>query len=193
MREAIGATWIMGIVVFFIVLFSAFLALSVNYSRAFNVKNTIVDIIEKHGGHDICACCEILDYLHTVGFHVAGNCRIRYREAEPGADSSETRGFALLSDGPRYCIAEHQWVRQDPGGQDLLGGMRQSHFTVSVFFQVDIPIFRDLFMFPVFGETKTITMPNASVTQACRIEDCCASQPTQTCNWNRQLDICRRS
>ena len=42
MREAIGGTWLLTIVLVFIVLFSSFLALSINYSKAFKVKNGIV-------------------------------------------------------------------------------------------------------------------------------------------------------
>ena len=45
MREAIGGTWLFGLVITFIVFFASFLAVSINYSKAFNVKNNIVDII----------------------------------------------------------------------------------------------------------------------------------------------------
>ena len=50
MREAIGATWITGVVLAFIALFSGYLALSINYSKAFKVKDGIVDRLEKHSG-----------------------------------------------------------------------------------------------------------------------------------------------
>ena len=42
MREAIGGTWLFGIVILFIALFSAFLAYSVSYTKAFNTKNEII-------------------------------------------------------------------------------------------------------------------------------------------------------
>ena len=51
MRESIGATWLLGLVIAFIIFFSSFLALSVNYSKAFNVKNNIVDFVEKYEGN----------------------------------------------------------------------------------------------------------------------------------------------
>ena len=47
MREAIGGTWLFGIVILFIALFSAFLAYSVSYTKAFNTKNEIINIIER--------------------------------------------------------------------------------------------------------------------------------------------------
>ena len=50
MRESIGATWLMGIVMVFIALFASFLAFSINYSKAFRVKDGIVDRIERYNG-----------------------------------------------------------------------------------------------------------------------------------------------
>ena len=52
MREAIGGTWLFGLVITFIVFFASFLAISVNYSKAFNVKNNIVDMISKYEGNN---------------------------------------------------------------------------------------------------------------------------------------------
>ena len=56
MREAIGGTWLFGLVITFIVFFASFLAISINYSKAFNVKNNIVDLISKYEGNN---CNEI--------------------------------------------------------------------------------------------------------------------------------------
>ena len=46
MREAIGGTWLFGLVITFIVFFASFLAISINYSKAFNVKKNINEIIK---------------------------------------------------------------------------------------------------------------------------------------------------
>ena len=47
MRESIGGAWLVGIVITFVVLFTSYLALSVNYSKAFKVKNEIISLIAK--------------------------------------------------------------------------------------------------------------------------------------------------
>ncbi len=39
MKESIGGTWLLGFVLVFIVIFSAYLAVSINYTKAFKVKN----------------------------------------------------------------------------------------------------------------------------------------------------------
>lgn len=50
MKESIGATWILGLVMTFMVLFIAVLSASVNYNKAFNIKNRIIAMIEKEEG-----------------------------------------------------------------------------------------------------------------------------------------------
>ncbi len=50
MRESMGGTWLLGMVALFIVLFSAFLAYSINYTKAFRAKNGIIDLIEQNEG-----------------------------------------------------------------------------------------------------------------------------------------------
>ena len=74
MREAIGGTWIFSIVIVFIVLFTSFLAISVNYSKAFKVKNGIINIIEKKEGVSDSTVAEISDYLNNVGYLVYSRC-----------------------------------------------------------------------------------------------------------------------
>ena len=74
MREAIGATWIMGIVIVFIALFSGYLAFSVNYSKAFKVKDGIVDRIQKHNGPNQEAIDDIADLMNDIGYSSTGKC-----------------------------------------------------------------------------------------------------------------------
>ena len=50
MKESIGVTWILGLVMTFMVLFIAVLSASVNYNKAFRIKNRIIAMIEKEEG-----------------------------------------------------------------------------------------------------------------------------------------------
>ena len=47
MKEAMGGTWLTGLVIVFIFLFAGFLAYSISYTKAFRVKN---EIILQYGG-----------------------------------------------------------------------------------------------------------------------------------------------
>ena len=140
MREAIGGTWLMGIVIFFIVLFSGILAVSVNYAKAFTVKNGIINIIEKDRGHTEATRDKIEDYLKEIGYSVYGSCTLggvcRGTGELPGTGSNKYK----------YCINKH----------NVKVNAKETYYTVTVFFKVDLPIFFDVFTFPVFGQTKTI-------------------------------------
>ena len=50
MRESIGGTWLIGLVITFMLLFVAYLTVMINYSTAFKNKNEVVSIIEKYEG-----------------------------------------------------------------------------------------------------------------------------------------------
>ena len=52
MREAIGGTLLIQLVMFFIVIYVAFLAIAINYSITFRVKNQIITLIEEYEGYD---------------------------------------------------------------------------------------------------------------------------------------------
>ena len=141
MREAIGGTWMMGIVVFFIVLFSGYLAISVNYSKAFKVKNGIIGIIEKNKGHNATAQGEIDAYLKEIGYYVYSDC------SNKGIDRGT--GFVSGTGGHKYCIKKND-------ATNASATLSKSYYTVTVFFKIDLPIIGDIFVFPVFGETKSI-------------------------------------
>ena len=83
MREAIGATWIFGIVIAFIVLFTGYLAFSVNYAKAFTIKDQIVDILEKYSGPGVRSSSssysgpvlvEINDSMKNIRYSSKGSC-----------------------------------------------------------------------------------------------------------------------
>lgn len=141
MREAIGGTWIFTIVIVFIVLFSGYLAISVNYSKAFKVKNQILTIIEQKEGLDKNAQSEIETYLNGVGYAVYGKC-----------DKTET-GMVQNTNhtGYKYCVSKRK------SGS---GTLERTYYRVRVWFRLDLPIFGNLFTFPVTGETKAVYYAN---------------------------------
>lgn len=153
MRESIGGTWLMSIVIVFIVLFTSFLALSVNYSKAFKVKNGIINILEKGQGLNNKTSQEISDYLSTAGYAVYGSCDTN----EKGCMKSNSAG---ASSKYKYCIYANQG-----NGTDLFGGEKvKTYYKVKVFFRIDLPIVGNILTFPISGETKTIYTSSNNVT-----------------------------
>ena len=87
MRESISGTALFLIVIFFVVLFTGYLCLSINKSRAFAVKNSIVRIIERYGtGKNSAAALatnpvdgsnfsnDIKEELKNVGYNTTHDC-----------------------------------------------------------------------------------------------------------------------
>lgn len=139
MREAVGGTWLFQIAIVFILLFAGYLALSVNYSRAFKVKNEILSIIERNEGLRDKSIEDINNYLVTVNHTVIGKC------------DSESSGFgnerAMAGNTGVYCIKK-SCVSGDV--------VPKAIYKVTVFFKFDLPIIGDAFSFRVEGETKLI-------------------------------------
>ena len=142
MREAIGGTWLYSIVIVFIVLFTSYLAVSVNYSKAFKVKDRIITIIENNEGLNSDSRDLISDYLSSNGYFVYGSCS----KGEKGYEQSNS-----LDSKYKYCVS-----KKESG----TGTYRKTYYKVKVFFRIDLPIIGNFFTFPVSGETKAVHFAN---------------------------------
>ena len=78
MRQAIGTTWILQLVIIFMLIFVAFLALSINYTKAFKVKNELITIVEKSEGvkeGENGPVYLLNNYLRYNNYTVMGRCQ----------------------------------------------------------------------------------------------------------------------
>jgi len=126
MREAMGGALLIKLVMFFIVIYVCFLAIAINYSITFRVKNQIINLIEEYEGYDL-AKDAIDSYISSVGY---------YRASAGGVslDANCTNG---------YCIEE-------------LTSARGKYYKVTTYVSFDFPIIGQITNFPVSGETKVI-------------------------------------
>ena len=185
MREAIGATWIFGIVIVFIVLFTGYLAFSINYAKAFSVKDSIIDTLEKYSGpgkydgtkSDINTgpvFKEINDKMIKSNYNAKGSCRM-VAEAllATMTDKNKLKDNVIavknekakvlhdaLNDSKKseyhYCVIKQ---KQNSNNDYDLGF---SNYFVATFFSVNIDIIgiaRINFNFFVSGQTKNIAYP----------------------------------
>lgn len=148
MRESIGGTWVFSIVIVFIVIFSGFLAVSVNYSKAFKVKNGIISILEKNEGMSNETEELISDYLDDIGYFVYGTCT--------NGTNKNSKGYGQSSKNAgkyKFCL-----TTKETGGSSSTGGatLKKTYYVVTVFFKLDLPVLGSFFTFPVSGETTAI-------------------------------------
>ncbi len=148
MREAIGGTWIFQIVIFFVLLFTGYMCLTINHTKAFNVKDTIVKEIERQEGVALNnpdsdeGIQKIVDYLKSASYRTTGKC--------PNGYNGYNRDGHIDSRNSAFCIGK-QNVHSGSDMPDM------AYYRVIVFYQLDLPIFRSVFNFKVSGDTKIIS------------------------------------
>lgn len=76
MKDAISGAMSLQIIVIFMLIVNGYLAFSVNYTKAFRVKNEIISIIEKNeglmnaNGVNNNAATQIVQYMKSVNYHL---------------------------------------------------------------------------------------------------------------------------
>ena len=162
MREAIGATWLLGIVISFIALFSGYLAFSINYSNAFRMKDGIVERIEKHGGPNKEAIEDIGNLMNEIAYSSKGKCVDFFSNTDlnwGGVNRNQVTKAWDVSSGEafNYCLQRVDAVNTN-------GKLSASYYKVYVFFSISLPIINNSSFFYVTGETSNIYFPEDCVT-----------------------------
>lgn len=169
MREAIGGTWIFQIVIFFILLFTGYMCLSINQSKAFNVKDKMLQAIERNNGFDIStdingdnkALEEIVTYLQDKAYRTTGTCPNDVKDSDNqivGHYLGFSREGKFDSANPAFCIAEINTGSKENTNQVVQELPSMKYFKIAVFYQLDLPIFHDLFRFSLRGDTKIMSV-----------------------------------
>lgn len=166
MREAIGGTWIFQIVVFFILLFTGFMCLSINQSKAYGVKSEMLSAIERHNGMDLDdidsgdpALAEIVAALSDRSYRTTGSCPNAFKDPMTGEVFSYVgfnRDGHLDSTNPAFCIARIETSSFQPQEVSELPSM--AYYKIVVFYQLDLPVFHDVFNFSLKGDTKLLSI-----------------------------------
>jgi len=150
MRQAIGTTWIMQLVIIFMLIFVAFLALTINYTKAFKIKNEMLSIVEKYEGlseSEQGSIHIINNYLLYNGYYNTGKCQ----EGEYGSKDLNSTSLEPVNTKERYyyCV-QKIYTSTD-------GNMKKAKYQLRVFFKFSLPVLGDLFTFQSEGTTIDIT------------------------------------
>lgn len=150
MREAIGGTWIMQLVIIFMLVFVGFLALALNYSKAFQMKNDILTMIEKKEGVNSESLKLINNYLASNRYSLTKSC---------------PKGSYGVSDLTRNAISQVQNNTQkyyyclQKVSSETKNSPKKAYYKVELFFKFNLPIIGDIFTFSVPGATNDIIVP----------------------------------
>lgn len=166
MRESIGASWMIGIVAMFVALFSGFLAYAISYTRAFNTKNEIVNLIEHNDGFSTfsgpsgdvknASDKELVDdgSVEALAYRAIKNLGYNYSLFEDGlkgdanclirTDEVDLKGKMMNG----YCLVK----RCENGDKN-----KNTTYKVTAFVALKIPVIEIIVKIPVSGETRTIS------------------------------------
>lgn len=147
MKEAIGGSWLLTIVVVFVVVFACYMSVSINYSKSYKVKDQILFYIEQYGGVNDSSTTAIKNYLGEVGYRTTGKC----------PSDNDWIGFnfnAGIGSPNSFCIQKHCVYRA------AIGHPKTAYYSVKVFFKMDMPVIGDVVKFTLDGETSFVVIPN---------------------------------
>lgn len=179
MRESIGGTWITQLVIVFIFVFVAFLALSLNYSKAFRVKNETLTFIEKNEGFTTKTIERINNYLIYSGYTTTGKCQ----EGSFGIlnlNSSTVHSVTSAEKNKQYyyCVSKV--------GSSTTNFKYRAYYKVKLFFKFNLPVVGDIFTFDINGQTKDIIYPADNID----IINYNSTSNTNTNNVQKENNIC---
>ena len=174
MREAVGGTWFFQLVIVFVLLFVAYLALSINYSKAFRVKNEVMSIIEREEGltsHVITggsyvdqgAVQLINNFLFNAGYNAKGKCE----DGWIGVGGGDVTALSVdlqpdpVENGKKYfyCINKVTTMYKTNSTSSPTWHSKIAHYEVRLFFEFNLPMFGDMFVFKIDGITNEIMNP----------------------------------
>jgi len=157
MRESLGGSMLLNLVIIFAGLVIVFFIGILSYSKAYRVKNRIVEIIEKYGAYEVLdsgnnlVTGEINPDLSAAGYNTSNPTRCNNVKAslineENGRYSADELSDNLNKYGYNYCVFRSNKSLNSTG----------NYYVVVTFIHFEVPIIGDLLTFPVYGETKIL-------------------------------------
>lgn len=149
MREAFGGAFMIKLMLIFLAIYIAFIAVALNYAKAFRVKNKIIDIIEQSEG------IKQSDYIDTKEGSVIGDINtylnsVSYYVNITNIKNKNTEGVHCYENG--YCIEEYTGPVNDR--------VTSKYYKVTTYININFPFFNLNFNIPITGETRKIERIN---------------------------------
>lgn len=187
MKDSIANVWLLGIIIIFILLFSAYIAITVDYSQTFKLKNEVLNIIEKNkgmtnnigssGGSSKINSGEPITVdvgaLQTINLYLAGNA---YTAQGPCPDDGNTwygvydlnwessnDFYEQVNPADKkqyyYCFAKHKTGQANIKFNSKTGVASSIYYKVRLFYKMEFPVLSDFFEVKVEGITNEIYRP----------------------------------
>ena len=144
MRASIGGTWLLGLMLTFILLFVSFIILTLNYSKTIRIKNDMVSVMEKYEGLNENSIQLMNNFLLSNAYRATGVCTKENKAGVYGGLSLSSNQVEEARPGVRYyyCIQKYK------------GASLTNYYQISVFYRFNLPVIGDAAGFVVRGTTS---------------------------------------
>lgn len=177
MKEGISNIWLIGIIMVFISVFASYIAITINYTDSFKIKNEALKIVEKHKGMTdkvatTCSDCAIVNphttihvdagalqtinlYLKGRAYTSMGHCpndgKAWYGVPELSWDSQGNYEPANNDTKYYWCFSRY--------GVDRLTGYDTEYYKLRFFYKLEFPALSEWLAIKVEGLTDEIYDP----------------------------------
>lgn len=150
LRNSINGAWLFGIIITFMAIFIAYISISINYSKAYEMKTKMITIIEEYDGLNPSTVEIINRIASNYGYRKTNTCEVEdgerlvgIRDEVPTINPKEPQNICVtreLKEATSYSEKKY-------------------YYKLEVFFGFDLPLLGNLFTFRVSGETNAIYYP----------------------------------
>lgn len=143
MRNTIGGTWLLQLMILFILLFVGFIILTLNYSKTIKLKNEMISIVEKYDGLNEKSIELVNNFLVSSNYGVMNVCTGEERSGIYGAYDLYTNALEPARAGAKYyyCVKKYK------------GANTSNYFQVTLFYKFNLPIIGETGRFMIKGTT----------------------------------------
>lgn len=147
MKEAVGGTFMIYVLLIFLAVYITFVAVALNYAKAFRVKNSVIDIIEQNEGMDES---DFNAREGNISTGVTGQINAKLKDYNYYVSLSNNEIDKYCGDrehhfGLGYCIS----IKEN--------NLDREYYQVVTFVQIKFPFWEDFnITIPIRGETRVI-------------------------------------
>ena len=148
MKESVGYTVTLNVVITFIIIVFAFLSAALIYFKSNKVSNVITDTIQKYEGYNTSAQNEIQAKLTSLGYNKKPVDCSKYRARIDNANCNyATSDGSVFNGKDGYCVFVCD---------EVVDGENYYYYKISTNMMLNIPIINDMLDIPIFSNTNRL-------------------------------------
>ena len=156
MKESISYSFLLNIIILFIVVCASIVAAIFSYYRAFRASTIIINEIEKYEGYNCESKASIARKLSGVSYSVPFNVSCKSRYGTPCEVDETTGSYVVIS----YNIDNN--TGQYAFGEEMNSSVSDGSYTktyqygVYTYMYIDAPVISEIIRIPIFSKTKQL-------------------------------------